>query len=465
MSEFRLCRDELSWSGDRTSNPGVSNGTEVQFLLPCDFCLFFLPLYVKQAFEKTLVEHLLIFNMELLGVYCDDSDNEIGNTAKQLTLSSSAGNLSRPASKFKDSTDKHNKPLRKKKKKLDISFLPESIQTALARGDTNRDSDSEGEAGSTTRPPSKTHQPNVPALLMMLPKPKNDESMVSTERAHIVAGAVVKSKEDEDYRESPSRDKSNDSNRVVTVDDASSDSESDNDQTIMPDPYPALPPTSALPLPKPVSQGLSSKPTWVPKTSLPSFSSAPDMTSTIHVAPTSSAHIPAYSASSSSQLQHGSNAQLLSDSSSSSSSGNYTQSLCSSHGYSSLSSSTTVKGNPPRKSVAANRKRERDIHLGLLQGDVSVIEMEGNFIDVRPTNEWDNSAYMAQQERQRELQSMFNFSEKGGDKMMSQPTKLQNKRHQINSLAFSAAESELELLEARGRQMKTKYETQAKYGW
>jgi proline-rich protein PRCC len=45
------------------------------------------------------------------------------------------------------------------------------------------------------------------------------------------------------------------------------------------------------------------------------------------------------------------------------------------------------------------------------------------------------------------------------------PSKVQKRKHQINSLAVSAAERELELMEARGNSMKTKSQTQAKYGW
>ena len=45
------------------------------------------------------------------------------------------------------------------------------------------------------------------------------------------------------------------------------------------------------------------------------------------------------------------------------------------------------------------------------------------------------------------------------------PSKLQKRKHQINSLAIAAAERELELMEKRGRATKTKAETNAKYGW
>lgn len=48
---------------------------------------------------------------------------------------------------------------------------------------------------------------------------------------------------------------------------------------------------------------------------------------------------------------------------------------------------------------------------------------------------------------------------------MIQPTKLQNRKHQINSLVFKAAETELQLLEMKTNRNRTKSETQRKYGW
>jgi hypothetical protein len=54
---------------------------------------------------------------------------------------------------------------------------------------------------------------------------------------------------------------------------------------------------------------------------------------------------------------------------------------------------------------------------------------------------------------------------KTGGNLIAAPTKTQNKKHQINSLAMSAASVELELMEARGARSKSKSETQSKYGW
>jgi hypothetical protein len=56
---------------------------------------------------------------------------------------------------------------------------------------------------------------------------------------------------------------------------------------------------------------------------------------------------------------------------------------------------------------------------------------------------------------------MAKFTGGGGkDKMLLQPSRVQNKRHHINSLAMRAAETEIALLDAKGNRGKTKAETQ-----
>ena len=111
------------------------------------------------------------------------------------------------------------------------------------------------------------------------------------------------------------------------------------------------------------------------------------------------------------------------------------------------------------------RKRERDMQNHLLNGDVSAAMGLGgaNMKELRQDTTWDDTRYREQKQRQQELQTMF--GNPGGDKNIAQPTKNQSRKHHINSMVFSAAEAELELLEARGRQVKSKSETQAKYGW
>jgi len=84
-------------------------------------------------------------------------------------------------------------------------------------------------------------------------------------------------------------------------------------------------------------------------------------------------------------------------------------------------------------------------------------------MELRQDTTWDDTKYREQKQRQEELQNMF--GNPGGNKMIAQPTKNQNRKHHINSMVFSAAEAELELMENRARRSKSKSETQAKYGW
>ena len=110
------------------------------------------------------------------------------------------------------------------------------------------------------------------------------------------------------------------------------------------------------------------------------------------------------------------------------------------------------------------RREEREIERSLLTGDVSTIS-GAHFIDVQGKQPWDSSAYDDRRHREEEVLSVYNFGGKGGEKAIMQPTKVQNKRHHINSLAMHAAETELALLDARGQRSKSKAETMAKYGW
>ena len=425
--------------------------------------------------------------MELLGGYSDDSDAEQTPTLPVVTP---AVHVPANTSKSNSKNTKQGPP-KKKRKKLDISFLPENIQTALARGDTNRDSDSDDDVNmmSTKASGRKVATPGAPLLLSMLPKPKNDDIIVADK-------LDTASDEDVDYFSNKSKDvprEADSSSKVtsagpaaVSVEDVDeeSDQEEDGDIDHSPPLQPAYPaPTShytataSAPPPPPPNPSLPPPPrpsshTPVTPLRLPSFSSAPEVQSTIHTARNTAPVIPTFTADTSRQpgeasgppstcgpsAYHTTSAPVTSTASTAVPMPRGTGTAAGAAGGRAGGQGATRKG-------AAARRRERDIHLSLLQGDVGALENGATFIDVQPPQEWDTEQYMMQQKRQEELKSMFNFSQKGGDNALSQPTKLQNRRHQINSLVFSAAESELELLEAKGRQMKTKYETQSKYGW
>lgn len=355
--------------------------------------------------------------MDLLGDYNEDSDNE--STSQQLVTQIPE---KVPLSTNVIESNQQNKNKNgKKRKKLDISFLPENIQAALARGDTTGDSDSDQE-DKPTLPLSSHDTSSSNDLLSKLPKPRSSDSGVKslkqTGRPPVVKGETKATV-------SPPLEVNLDSGSDSDVDDLD---------------------TSILPHSQDISAKLSNPAAEIP----PSIQFSPTMT-----LPRFNYTLPIPSISpvvSSTFSPHETPIQI------------------------SNSSST---GAPQYQNMKSNhnRKRDREIETSLLRGDTSLMEAESQLfddsatfagaqlIDVQHNHEWDADYYYTQQKRQKELQSIFNFKQNGGDKMMAQPTKLQNKRHQINSLVMSAAESELELLEAKGRQMKTKYETQSKYGW
>jgi len=109
------------------------------------------------------------------------------------------------------------------------------------------------------------------------------------------------------------------------------------------------------------------------------------------------------------------------------------------------------------------KKRDRDIELQLLAGDLSALDNRPSTIkelDIEHT--WDVQKYTDQQIREHEIQKGFGL---GTTKSLMQVSKQQNRKHQLNSLAIKAAETELSLLEKRNHRMLTKSETQGKYGW
>lgn len=108
------------------------------------------------------------------------------------------------------------------------------------------------------------------------------------------------------------------------------------------------------------------------------------------------------------------------------------------------------------------KKRERELEQQLMSGDMSVLN-EAHVVDVQAQNNWDSRHYMDNQVK--EAMILKAYTGDTGSKSMLQPTKLQNRRHQLSSLALKAAETEIAMLEARGQRTKTKAQTQSKYGW
>ncbi len=387
--------------------------------------------------------------MDLLGTY-SDSDTE------DQTLFSSAARSSPPPAQ-KANTQKKSKggPYKKKRKKLDISFLPENIQRALARGDTNRDSDSDDERSNGSNKIARTSNKPSPALqlLSMLPKPTNEQDVATSEKTEPLV-------DDKHAVEKSIMSECSAGNHVyVILEDASDTSSEDDSARYTSEKAPRIaPPPSCIPASAPTPEPSYQLPTSKPLFPLPSFSS---VASTIRTAPTSAPQLPVYAPPHTAKPSSSAPVPAVCQQQQQ----QQQQAMPSHQQCRGGHMEGTSRAAPPAKSKAAtNRRRERDIHLSLLQGNISALDNGAAIVDVQQHTEWDNAQYLEQQKRQQELQSTFNFKA-GSDKQIAQPTKMQNKKHQINSLAFSAAESELDLLEARGRQMKTKSETQAKYGW
>lgn len=388
--------------------------------------------------------------MDLLGGYSDDEENEEHDTAS-ASVSASGSHANKPEQKIQNPKPNPSGPKQKKKKKLDISFLPENIQAALARGDTANDSDSDQEGIALPKPVANSEQTSMSVLLSKLPKPKARNSAnsqpIPTTQIHsakvILSPPIEPTKVIEVIQEKVLGDVHIDSDDSDTYDYAIPESFSTVPSSIG---------TSSSNLHSPI---YSDNPFSEPPVLLPSL-----------------------------------NPQAFYPSSQSSS---FSSTFDSFHSTNPLPASSAVAMFPtdsnavitsaPSTSYSTNkksfRKRDREIESSLMRGDITaaneIIQGDGNegydrsgagkIMDIQHNHEWNSDDYYTQQKRQKELQSIFNFKQNGGDKMLSQPTKLQNKRHQINSLVMSAAESELELLEAKGRQLKTKYETQSKYGW
>ena len=81
---------------------------------------------------------------------------------------------------------------------------------------------------------------------------------------------------------------------------------------------------------------------------------------------------------------------------------------------------------------------------------------------IRPANEY---AIAPKDAEEVKVTAKFFNRSTGGIETSYQPSKLQKRKHQINSLAAECAANSVELAQRRSAGFKTKQETQAKYGW
>lgn len=354
--------------------------------------------------------------MDLLGNYSDDEDKIVDNELN--AIANVPVTLSVQEVKQK-----------KKKRKLDISFLPSHIQEALARGD-NSDSDNEVMKSSKI---IEQNSDKFPTLLAQLPKPKLDRDYAENVNEVI---PTTKLQNIDKFRYDANENSDNDyaddiHSQEITMEPISMSSSLNariaKDVTV----------PSSLKEPIPSAPTLLSTLSSAP--SILSISSTPGTLHNVPLLPSQPPHFQCQTFTTTLKTQTSEmETEIVSQ----------TQQSYTSNGH-----------------FKSSRRRDREIEQELLNGNASVMDPTSTkFVDVHSINQWDVDKYMDSQKRQQELQSIF-FSNKSGDKMMSQPTKVQGKRHQINSLAFSAAQSEMELLEAKGNRLKTKHETQSKYGW
>mmetsp|Transcript_26435 Transcript_26435/g.26687 ORF Transcript_26435/g.26687 Transcript_26435/m.26687 type:complete len:412 (-) Transcript_26435:92-1327(-) len=350
----------------------------------------------------------------------------------------------------------------KKRKKLDVTFLPPEIQKALARGAHTNDSDSDDDYNANA-PKANKFSGN---LLSMLPKPKlagealslngmnesrnqtpalvdvddnkkdsNSKLLKSTK--HLVQESYASDESDEDDGHHPN---------IIQVKTSLSLPTKPESLQIQQQPFSSVSSSvsQSLPIPSLVHRSISTAP------HVPTNTNNNNTNTSIYssISPHSTAHTPLYQSSSSTPLSIPQEQQQ--------------QLYTAPHHI--IREEEEEKGHSGSSGKTA-RKRERERQQELLSGNISVINDRSCISVQASTQHWNPNQYENQQKREAQLNSVFNFGQKGKDGMIAQPTKLQNKRHQINSLAFNAAQIELELLDAKGTRMKTKSETQAKYGW
>ncbi len=112
-------------------------------------------------------------------------------------------------------------------------------------------------------------------------------------------------------------------------------------------------------------------------------------------------------------------------------------------------------------SRANKRKRERDLEIQMLKGDMSGssrLDAALHNIDYS-SFQWNASEHNMQVEREHEIKSVYKVGSNDGS---NAPTKMQSSKHQINSLVLRAQETELRNL---NKQTKSRSQAAAKYGW
>lgn len=116
-----------------------------------------------------------------------------------------------------------------------------------------------------------------------------------------------------------------------------------------------------------------------------------------------------------------------------------------------------------QSSGEAQRKRQRNLEQMLMSGNLAVLEQGVSVREIQVGNQWDAFEYSEQKQREAAIYNQYTAG--GTVKSAVQPTRQQNRKHQLTSLAMKAAETEIAMLDAHIAHSKTKSQTQSRYGW
>jgi hypothetical protein len=325
----------------------------------------------------------------------------------------------------------------KKKKTLDISFLPQEIQDALLKG-VNEDSDSEDDQRGkklTQKDSQKLFSESDP-LLSMLPPPKSSNANNNT----VVSSSSFFSSSLSSSTVPPSS-----SSGIQPLSQSHSSFLPRNTSSSLI--RSSVPPVSSY-----SGSSVSSSSSNLPSTITTNLASQPNINMLLN--PNFNYHDSDGEEEEEQDPRVAKPAKIHQPSSSSFSSSLFND-----------ESSLLSK----QEQFLQKRKREREIEHSLLSGDTSLLDDENIASEVTlrdvtaPSLSWDALGYAAKQEQE---QAIINkYTGDGNVKGMMQPNKLQNRRHQLSSLALKAAETEIASIDAKTVRTKSKRQTQAKYGW
>ncbi len=112
------------------------------------------------------------------------------------------------------------------------------------------------------------------------------------------------------------------------------------------------------------------------------------------------------------------------------------------------------------------RVRDRDPEREIAAGNFEVLSGQTAVVYQPDTSNWNPQCDAAQENKKDIMIPSVRYNPSTGQSETTyKPSKLQKRKHQLNSLAYTAAERELELMDRKGHALKTKAQTQAKYGW